>query len=71
MAQGGGVPTALEGFLEEAGSELVRVSPAGESVTTHRGPEEEAHGRGGGATEIVGTSLASLNPGSRPRLLSV
>lgn len=36
---------SLEGFLEEAGGELVRrASPARESVRKHQGPKEEAMG---------------------------
>lgn len=49
---------SLEGFLEEAGGELVRrASPAGASVSRHRGPKEEAVA-GGGAAGRVGDSLS-------------
>lgn len=56
----------MEGILEEAGGELVRRAPqAGESVRKCRGLRSRPMDGAGG------TSLASLNLGSRPRLLSV
>lgn len=51
MAHGRGVPALLEGFLQEAGHDLVRrVFPAGEFSRRRRGPEEEARGQGQGAS---------------------
>lgn len=46
----GRLPALLEGFLQEAGHDLVRrVFPAGEFSRRRRGPEEEARGQGQGA----------------------